>query len=122
MNKYIHPLQQQRVPQTSHTKYQKPKESITSFNQLLEEAKNIKISKHATERMSARNISIDNATLSKLSDKMVEAKQKGITDAVVVMDNTSFIVSTKNNTIITALNQEESTNQIFTNINGAIIL
>lgn len=120
MNKYIHPLQQ--VSQTKQVHSKKRTEENIKFNQILADAQKIKISKHAKERMAYRNISVDEATWSKLNDKMIEAKQKGITDAVVVTDDASFIVSTKNNTIITALNKDEATNQIFTNINGTIIL
>lgn len=120
MNKYIHPLQQ--VAQTKQTQPKRQAEGNLPFDRILANAQDLKISKHAKERMETRNIKLDEATWSKLKAKMTEAKQKGITDAVVVTDNVSFIVSTINNTIITALNQEETTNQIFTNINGTIIL
>jgi len=120
MNKYIHPLHQ--ITQTKQVQSKKRMEDNIKFDQVLADVQNVKISKHAQERIKARNIHIDDATWSKLNDKMIEAKQKGITDAVVVTDDASFIVSTKNNTIITALHQEEATNQIFTHINGTIIL
>lgn len=120
MHKYIHPLQQQHVAQRA--KVSRHPVEQDSFKDVLSAVQEVKISKHAKQRMVERNISLDDSVLDKLTNKMNEAKQKGVTDAVVVMDDISFVVSTKNNTIITALNQEEASNQIFTNINGTIIL
>lgn|SRR5690625_179183 len=120
MNKYIHPLQHPLL--TKQVPPQRQAEGKLKFDEVLADAQDVKISKHAKARMENRNIHIDETTWSKLCDKMIEAKQKGITDAVVVTDDASFVVSTKNNTIITALSQEETTDQIFTNINGTIIL
>lgn len=122
MNKYIHPLQQHPITQTKQSTKKQTNTTQVPFDQILAQAQDMKISKHAKERMATRNIHIDDATWTKMRAKMIEAKEKGITDAVVVIDDASFIVSTKNNTIITALNHEESMNQIFTNINGTIIL
>jgi len=120
MHNYIHPLHQQPLtPQKNVTK--KPKEQL-DFKQLLSATKDVKVSKHAKQRMRERNIELTPATWSEMSTKMIEAKQKGVTDAVVILDDISFVVSTKNNTVITALNQEETSKQIFTNINGTIVL
>lgn len=120
MHKYIHPLQQQHVAQRPKVS-RRPVEQ-DSFKDVLSAVQEVKVSKHAKQRMVERNISLDDSILDKMTNKMNEAKQKGVTDAVVVLDDVSFVVSTKNNTIITALNQEETSNQIFTNINGTIIL
>lgn len=120
MHNYIHPLQQhQLTPQKNIAK--NPKEQL-DFKQMLSKAKDMKVSKHAKQRMLERNIELSPATWSEMSSKMIEAKQKGVTDAVVILDDISFVVSTKNNTVITALNQEETSKQIFTNINGTIVL
>src|SRR5690625_3000533 len=119
MHNYIHPLHQQPLtPQKNVTK--KPKEQL-DFKQLLSATKDVKVSKHAKQRMRERNIELTPATWSEMNTKMIESKQKGVTDAVVILDDISFVVSTKNNTVITALNQEETSKQIFTNINGTIV-
>ncbi len=121
MNNYIHPLQQAQITkQRNHVK--QPKQSNTSFEQVLSKATAVKVSKHAQQRLIDRNIHISDARWQEISQKMNEAKGKGITDAIVVTDDTSLVVSTKNNTVVTALTNEEASNQIFTNINGAIVL
>lgn len=120
MHNYIHPLQQHLLTQT---KVAAKKVSISKdFNQVLSEVDRMTISKHARLRLEERNIHIDKDTWTEIGNKMQEAKEKGVTDAVVISDDVAFIVSTKNNTIITALPQDEINNKIFTNINGTIIL
>ena len=92
------------------------------FKQILRDVSNIKISKHAQMRLDERNIKISNAKWSEISEKMNEAKTKGVTDALVVLNDVSLVVSTKNNTVVTAIHKEEAENKIFTNINGTILL
>lgn len=120
MHNYIHPLHQHQLTQPN-TGMKAPKETI-EFKHVLSTVKDVNISKHAKQRLSERNIQMDAEKWSMIGDKMAEAKQKGVTDAVVILDDITFVVSTKNNTIITAMTQEETTDQIFTNINGTIVL
>ena len=82
----------------------------------------IKISKHAEHRIQQRNLQINEQQWSQLEDKLAEARRKGINDSLVLMDQAALIVNAKNNTVITAMDREEAGTQIFTNINGAIIL
>ncbi|WP_246939929.1 TIGR02530 family flagellar biosynthesis protein [Bacillus pinisoli] len=105
-----------------HNKTQIKTESSTSFKDVLQEVVGIKISKHAQKRLAERNIEIAEESWTKLQKKMIEAKGKGIIDSLVVMDQAALIVNTKNQTVITAMDREEANSQIFTNINGTILL
>jgi flagellar operon protein len=80
------------------------------------------VSKHAGERLKQRNIQISNDKWKKIEEKVSEAKKLGVTDSLVLLPNAALIVSAKNQTVITALNREEAASQIFTNINGTIVL
>ncbi|WHX92820.1 TIGR02530 family flagellar biosynthesis protein [Peribacillus simplex] len=80
------------------------------------------ISKHAQLRISQRNIEIAPKTWDKIADKANEAKKMGVTESLIIIDNAALIVSTKNNKVITVMDRDEATSQIFTNINGTIIL
>src|SRR5690625_612813 len=120
MNKYIHPLQPSHYPKQNVVN---PKtESKDSFAKILTNATTVKVSKHAQQRLAERNIYISDEKWQEIGQKMNEAKVKGITDALVVTDQTTLVVSTKNNTVVTALLNDEANNQIFTNINGAIVM
>ncbi len=97
------------------------------FNQHLQQAVTstngkLTISKHAQLRMNQRNIDIDSATWSKIESRVQQAKKMGVTESLVLTENEALIVSAKNNTVITAMNRQEATAQIFTNINGTILI
>jgi flagellar operon protein len=54
--------------------------------------------------------------------KMEEAKEKGIKDSLVILKDVTLVVNAPNHTVITALTRSEAHSQIFTNINGAIVI
>ncbi|WP_067729391.1 TIGR02530 family flagellar biosynthesis protein [Oceanobacillus damuensis] len=111
-----HALQYQSVP--------KPRQNVTStnFKDLLAEQQPLKISKHATQRLTERKIHIDEQQWRKIGEQMQQAKEKGITDSLVVMNNAALLVNAENHTVVTAMGREEATNRIFTNINGTILI
>jgi flagellar operon protein len=96
----------------------------TSFKDLLvqEQNRSLKISKHAKQRLTERNIHINTEQWMQIQKRVWEAKQKGINESLVLTNEAALIVSAKNNTVITAMNREEAKSQIFTNINGTILL
>jgi flagellar operon protein len=122
MDHRIHQVARQHA--LSFPTVQKPKANNTSldFKSLLKEQQELKISKHANERLQERNIQLNDRQWQLINDKVSEAKEKGITDSLVVMNNAALLVSTKNNTVVTAMNLEEASNRIFTNINGTILI
>ncbi|MDF2677887.1 MAG: hypothetical protein K0Q97_2221 [Bacillota bacterium] len=81
----------------------------------------ITFSKHAYERIEERNIDIGEDVTQKLNEAAEQAKSKGLNNVLVMIDNAAFILSTKNNKIITAVNKAELKENIFTNIDGAVI-
>jgi flagellar operon protein len=82
----------------------------------------ITISKHAKRRLEDRDIKITDASWNKISMKMEEAKEKGIKDSLVILKDVTLVVNAPNQTVITALTRSEAHSQIFTNINGAIVI
>ncbi|MGM7681696.1 TIGR02530 family flagellar biosynthesis protein [Cytobacillus sp. Hm23] len=88
----------------------------------LETTDALKISKHAKQRLEQRGISIEPSQLQQMTAKVNEAKKMGVQDSLVLFNHAAFIVSAKNNTIVTAMDRTEASSQIFTNINGTIIM
>lgn len=72
--------------------------------------------------MHVRGIEFSEAEWGKIAVKVEEAKRKGVTDSLVLTRDAALIVSAKNETVITVLNRDEAASQIFTNINGTIII
>lgn len=91
------------------------------FEQELQKNESVKFSKHALERLQNRNIKLTEAQISKINDAVNKAAEKGVKEALVLMDNTAFIVNIKNKTVITAAMEENLKENVFTNIDGAII-
>lgn len=81
----------------------------------------IVFSKHAKNRLSERNIDLTREQVDRLKEGTDKAGQKGIQESLVLVDNLAFIVNIKNRTVITAMDQTESKENIFTNIDGAVI-
>lgn len=83
---------------------------------------NVRFSKHAANRLNDRNIELTDEQLERLNDGTKKAGQKGIRDSLVLVDQLAFIVNTKSNTVITAMDQTEADENIYTNIDGAVII
>lgn len=80
------------------------------------------ISKHATERLEQRGINISQERWNRIEEKVSQAKAKGVSDSLVLLKDAALIVSAKNNTVITAMGRQEAAEQIFTNIDGTIVM
>ncbi len=60
--------------------------------------------------------------MQRLENGAVKAGQKGIRDSLVIVDQLAFIVNVPNQTVVTAMDSTETDGNIFTNINGAVIM
>lgn len=111
--------------QGNRKKIRKENVSGASFQEILSRkqeaasASELKFSKHATERLMSRNIDLSPEQIERLNGGANMAKEKGIKESLVMVDNLAFIVNTKNRTVVTAVN--ELNNAVFTNIDGAVI-
>lgn len=97
-----------------------------SFQQILgdqlEKTKGLKFSMHAQERMRIRNIQMSEQDVEILRNAVDQIADKGGSESVVLMSNSAFLVSIKNRTIITAIGGENVRNNVFTNIDSAIVI
>src|SRR5277367_1037959 len=84
-------------------------------------AQPLQFSKHALDRVQRRGIELDGATLQRLSDGVSRAAGKGSRDSLVLVDGTAFVVSVSNHTVITAVGSEHMKENVFTNIDSAVI-
>ena len=82
----------------------------------------LKFSKHAANRLVDRNITLSDSQIARLSDGARKAGEKGIQDSLVIVDELAFIVNIPNKTVITAMDQTETNENVFTNIDGAVIM
>ena len=105
------------------------KKPEVSFNDILKEKtkivrpyEEIRFSKHAAGRLEDRNISLSDEQMLRLNDAARKASEKGIKESLVIVDSLAFIVNIPNNTVVTALERSETADNVFTNIDGAVII
>lgn len=101
-------------------------EMQTSFAQqmLSRQQKNqpVAFSKHARERAEQRGIQVDEQLVSQLTDTVEKAQAKGATNILAFDTTRAFIINVPNGRVITAMSPDEMKENIFTNIDGAVIL
>lgn len=97
-----------------------------SFKEVLksksEEDSQLKFSRHASVRLEQRGIQLTKGQMERLSDGTAKAGQKGIKDSLVIVDELAFIVNVPNQMVITAMDSADATTNVFTNIDGAVIM
>lgn len=81
----------------------------------------VTFSKHAVQRLERRSITVDATAMARLQDGVDRAAGKGARDAVVLVDDTAFVVSVANRTVITAVGKDQMKDHVFTNIDSAVI-
>lgn len=92
------------------------------FKKQVQESGELKFSKHASLRLEERNISLTEEQNERLQNGVKKADEKGIQESLVMMDSLAFIVNIPNKTVVTAMDQRETDNNVFTNIDGAVII
>lgn len=112
---------------TGQAKKSKNSQSLDFKSELSSEIKAgsvepLKFSKHAMDRISSRGISLTESEISSLSAALSKADDKGIRDSLVMLNDTAFIVSVRNKTVITAIDKENFKQKVITNIDGVVIL
>lgn len=85
------------------------------------ELQEVRFSKHAQDRLSERNIRLDSKDLADLQNAIALAEKKGATDSLVLLRDMAFVVSVKNKTVVTAMHGENMKDNVFTNIDSAVI-
>lgn len=98
----------------------------TGFGALLqnvmEDSQNVRFSKHAAARVEQRGIEVTDSLLKDLNQAVGKAREKGAKDVVVIGQQGAFIVNIPNNVVVTTMTSQEMKQNIFTNIDSAVLL
>ena len=120
-------LQDQYLNLNRQTKNDTSTGNGLSFQDILTQKTNpgsseVKFSKHAVNRLADRNIELSEEQVERLNLGMARAGAKGINESLVIVDSLAFIVNIPNQTVITAMDQTDSDENVYTNIDGAVII
>lgn len=100
--------------------------SQVQFAELLQnesnKAQSVQFSKHAAQRVQQRGIEMTDSLLNNLNQAVKKAQAKGAKDVVVIGESGAFIVNVPNNIVVTTMSGAEMKDNIFTNIDSAVLM
>lgn len=86
-----------------------------------ERAGGIRFSAHAQERLQSRSIVLTEGHQARLANAVARADEKGASQSLVLLDDMALVVSVKNRVVITAMDESQTRDGVFTNIDSAVI-
>lgn len=124
---FIRPPQIGQVTPTPRVdKKNNPTVSGVDFQSILQEQlgqqTEVKFSAHALKRLEERQIKLNSKDMALLKDAVNRAETKGAKESLILMDQLALIVSVKNRTVITAVDGDSLKENVFTNIDSAVIV
>ena len=95
------------------------------FEQVLDKevARNqeVHFSNHAVDRLRSRNIQLTTMEVKNLNGAVQRVAEKGGRDSLVLMNNIAFVVNVPSRTVVTAIDNENLRQNVFTQIDSAVI-
>lgn len=104
-----------RAKQTETTTPERP------FAQVLEDNL-LKLSNHAAKRLEQRGIELKSEQMQQIGTALDKAAAKGAKESLILMQDMAFIVNVKNRTVVTAMDSESMKDNVFTQIDSAVII
>lgn len=82
----------------------------------------VRFSHHAESRLQQRGITLKPEQIAKIESAIDKAASKGAKDSLILINDMALIVNVKNKTVITALDSNSMKDNVFTQIDSAIIV
>ena len=119
---------QPRLPKAKEgpAKQEEPAVENLTFRQALEaqlqQTSNVSFSKHAVNRAIQRNLDLSQDNIARLNEGVRLAEEKKLEDPLILVDRTAFLVNIKHHKVITTVDADELKGNVFTNIDGTVII
>jgi flagellar operon protein len=117
----VNPADRPAAPSTVSSK-----QSGVEFSEILKQQLNtpesLKFSAHAQSRLQSRQISLNEQQMERLRQGVGQAEGKGSKESLVLLDNLAFVVSVKNKTVVTALDNAVQSGHVFTQIDSTVFV
>jgi flagellar operon protein len=92
-----------------------------SFQQIFKD-KMVHLSHHAEQRLEQRGIQLQPEQMAKIESAIDKAAAKGAKDSLILFNDMAFIVNVKNRTIVTAMDGSSMQDNVFTQIDSAVVI
>ena len=93
-----------------------------NFEDVLNSEKKLKFSAHAQKRMESRNITINSDEMKKIEESVAKLRNKGCQDSVILSQDRAYVISIKNNTVVTIVDDGSLKDSVFTNIDSMTLV
>ncbi len=121
-SEYIETVPQESFKSILDAQINKDSETKAAMDAMALNSLGVNFSKHAMNRVLQRNIDLSDENLSRLNEGIRLAGEKGLDDTLILIDSAAYIVSVKNNMVITTVANEELQGNVFTNIDGTVVI
>ena len=88
----------------------------------LRQSSEVNFSKHAVKRVEEHGIELNDENLGRLNEGVKIASEKNLEEPLILVGNAAFLVNIPNNTVITAVDSGNMKGNVFTNIDGTVII
>jgi flagellar operon protein len=98
--------------------------SPIDFSSILAEkisSSELKFSSHAEKRLAMRGIELSRSDIDDIKKAVDLAESKGSRDALILHSKAAFVVSVRNRTVITAIDDSNMKERVVTNIDSAVL-
>ena len=114
-------------PQSTQTRQTESTDSSTKsfadvLSDTLSKSSDVNFSKHAVKRAMEHNIDLNDESISRLNEGVRIAGEKNLEEPLILVGSTAFLVNIPNNTVITAVDSGNMKGNVFTNIDGTVII
>ncbi|MBW4839130.1 MAG: flagellar biosynthesis protein [Paenibacillaceae bacterium] len=93
----------------------------TNFKEMLED-RLVHFSNHAVKRLEQRGIELQPEQLNKIESAIDSAAAKGAKDSLILLKDMALIVNVNNRTVVTAMDGSSMKDNVFTQIDSAVII
>lgn len=100
---------------------QQQRDGAIKFDELLQQQM-VRFSRHAEIRLKQRGIQLEAEQLAKLNQAIDKAAAKGAKDSLILLNEMALIVNIPKRTVVTAMDESQITDNVFTQIDSAVIM
>ncbi len=93
---------------------------VETLNQKTQEQA-IRFSNHAQKRIQSREIQLSDDGLARLAQAVEKVEKRGGKESLVLMDDLAFIVNVKQRLVVTAIDSNERSEGVFTQIDSVVL-
>lgn len=113
------------APSSPPARTSAPPPGSPSFQQVLQGVltdRPVRLSSHAQERLTAARRELTTQEWQAITNAVDRVAQKGAREALLLTQDLAMVVSVTNRTVITVVDRERAKENVFTNIDSAVIL